>query len=96
MKKKKLRTQLKAKSNKQREVRMSLQTLQAAKNDRLQRFGAWMPAMISQINACKRQFHKLPLGPLGRRHILSIKYSTVYKLSICFFFLVDGTLYLHF
>ncbi|RUS90138.1 hypothetical protein EGW08_002105 [Elysia chlorotica] len=62
-----LETQLKAKSNKQREVRMSLQTLQAAKNDRLQRFGAWMPAVITQINACKKQFHKIPLGPLGAK-----------------------------
>ncbi|GFR92013.1 structural maintenance of chromosomes protein 6 [Elysia marginata] len=59
--------QLKAKSNKQREVRMSLQTLRAAKNDRLQRFGAWVPTVISQINAQKRQFHKIPLGPLGAK-----------------------------
>lgn len=64
-------SQIKAKTNKQREVRMSLQTLRAAKNDRLQRFGAWMPAVMTQLNAIKRQFHKIPLGPLGAKFELT-------------------------
>ncbi|GFN77299.1 structural maintenance of chromosomes protein 6, partial [Plakobranchus ocellatus] len=62
-----IETQIKPKGNKLREVKMSLQTLQAAKNDRIQRFGAWMPAVMTAINTHKKQFHKLPVGPLGAK-----------------------------
>ncbi|CAL1548056.1 unnamed protein product [Lymnaea stagnalis] len=57
--------QLKMKQTKLRDVRSTCHRLEAAKSDRLQRFGEWMPGIIKSIESKKSQFHKMPKGPLG-------------------------------
>ncbi|BFY99906.1 hypothetical protein BsWGS_02945 [Bradybaena similaris] len=57
--------QLKQKNFKLGEVRSAIRTLMAAKDDRLQRFGLNMKAVIEKIQVHAAQFHKVPKGPLG-------------------------------
>ncbi|CAG5135892.1 unnamed protein product, partial [Candidula unifasciata] len=57
--------QIKQKNVKLGEVRISIRTLKAAKNDRLQRFGLNMKTVIDKIQANAEKFHMLPKGPLG-------------------------------
>ncbi|KAH9495390.1 Structural maintenance of chromosomes protein 6 [Bulinus truncatus] len=56
---------LTAKQAQLKNISMNKQRLIAAKNNRLKRFGDWMPVVINDINSKRSQFHKLPKGPLG-------------------------------
>ncbi|XP_059153148.1 structural maintenance of chromosomes protein 6-like [Physella acuta] len=60
-----LEAPLRTKQTKLKDVKMAIRRLQAATNDRLQRYGEWMPVLIRNIQQSKRHFHKVPIGPLG-------------------------------
>lgn len=46
----------------------NLRTLMSARNDRIRRFGAWVPSALAKVDEWHRQhkFHKKPRGPLGK------------------------------
>ncbi|XP_055886369.1 structural maintenance of chromosomes protein 6-like isoform X2 [Biomphalaria glabrata] len=60
-----LESELKAKQVLSKNITLNKQRLLAARNDRLKRFGEWMPTVMSKIQERKAHFHKIPKGPLG-------------------------------
>ena len=53
-----------------------LNNLLGAKNDRLARFGPYMPNLLQHIEEkFKRgEFHQKPRGPLGKPHLITLTY----------------------
>ena len=53
-----------------------LNNLLGAKNDRLARFGPYMPNLLQHIEEkFKRgEFHQKPRGPLGKSHLITLTY----------------------
>ncbi|XP_012944778.1 structural maintenance of chromosomes protein 6 [Aplysia californica] len=60
-----IEAQLKSREHRLRTVENTLGDLRRAKDDRLLRFGAWMPAVLEKIRQNSRKFHRVPIGPLG-------------------------------
>ena len=48
------------------QIKTQLQTLNAAKGNRLKRFGAYIPNVLKKIEEEKGRFHKKPKGPIGK------------------------------
>ena len=46
-------------------LQQQISTLTTAKNDRIRRYGGWMPGILDLIKRKARDFHRQPIGPLG-------------------------------
>ena len=55
------------KSNKD-QCRRHLRDLEASRNNKMRRFGAWVPELLQKIDDAFKngRFHKKPRGPLGK------------------------------